>query len=273
MRPRPCLIPTLVLLATACGAPAPAPVGPTPPPGPEPAGTNTGAPGVDGWTGPTAELAALREPTGAAPADAAVDAPALAGAVIDELREVTWPSDDAPDDADGGNAWGLAGHTAAGWFVSPRLGTQANRTGCEVVSAQPSGPRVAIVYRCGVGRFDWASRSFLLLCGVDGTGRVGCGRADLSAEVNVHQGGKEDGTDVVTHRRSCTFSVADDVVTLAAQAPVVDLADGAKHELALEPCGEPLHVELSGPYSPGARGPAPLFGRDGAWRGGAGARP
>jgi len=128
--------------------------------------------------------------------------------------------------------WHLVTHTAAGWFVSPSLGVDDNHSHCSFDSTSPYDNRLAIAYACTVGGTSQAYKLFSMFCGVDASGRPGCGRVVISAHNNVHAGSPEGGTDTTHDTVSCKPTFANDTISLEAVDPDDDGAATYKHELA-----------------------------------------
>ncbi len=191
---------------------------------------------------------------------------------IDELvaqrREVVACTNDERGGCVGGEhmQYRLAAQTTAGWFTSGQLGLSQNRNRCYFTSVSGGPSRFVIQYKCDVGRFNWASKEFQLLCGVDATGRPACGRTLLGAQRNVHRGGKsESATDVIYDTMSCAGQVRADTVLVVPRKVERDADDTTPHIHKLAKCAGATHFPLGGPYPPGAHAPPPLFDDAGAW--------
>jgi hypothetical protein len=160
----------------------------------------------------------------------------------------------------------LAAHTSAGWFMSGQLGVSENRDICHVTSVARAGSRIAIEYSCDVGRFDWASKDHLLLCGVDATGRPACGRTLVGARHNAHRGGKSDAaTDVIYDTLSCGTKIDGDTVKLVPRKVKRRVGDEARHVSKLAKCGGTTRFPLGGAYVAGTHLPPPVFDWAGRW--------
>lgn len=225
---------------------------------------------VDGWAGPF-ESPADATAADKEPATEVWNQTLPAGFPIDELRAIKRvPFEEKPGSYETG-PWHLAAHTSQGWFLSPQLGIDQNRSTCEVTDATPvenqpdprAPRRLGIVYSCMVGRFDWAEKNFALLCGLDATGRPGCGRVLISANNNVHRGGKESGADTVYDTLSCAPSFRVDAIALS-PTPPDDSLEGATFRHKLGACPAVTRFDLSAPRYP-IGGRAPLFDMTGRW--------
>ena len=200
---------------------------------------------VDGWTGPLPTLAAA---AGVQDLSDLPPMPDLPDPLMTPVKTAAEWKDRFPIDevhaAIRGHAYRLVAHTAKGWFYSPELGSDEGR--CFVESATVYGNRVAIGYGCSVGganASNSADKMFSLYCGVDETGRPGCGGVVISAHNLVHRGSKEAGTDLVHDTISCKPSFHDDLIALEAVDPPDDEGAPFTHELA--PCVPETKLALS----------------------------
>ena len=156
--------------------------------------------------------------------------------------------------------------------MSPQLGISQNHSSCWVNqdvsddNVHIVGTRLSIVYSCNVGKWTSAFKRFALLCGVDHSGRIGCGSGVTVELTIVNHGTKETGTEIEhDDALACAPHFAHDTISLSqATAPHFGMPGSIHHVDWIGACARPTHFDLGGPYRVTVAAP-PLFDDAGRW--------